>query len=107
MSFDPRSEFHMPSSSRPPLLGSFALIAIVIGVGAAAFAYTAGWFSPQRLTPDKFVAAFAPPSGVAVGHRRNHAKGICFTGIFEANGADLNFRRPRFFRAGSIRCLGA
>jgi hypothetical protein len=36
--------------------------------------------------PGKLVAAFAPPSGVALGHRRNHAKGICFTGIFKANG---------------------
>jgi catalase len=34
-------------------LGSLTLtlIAIVIGAGAAAFAYTAGWFSPERLAP--------------------------------------------------------
>jgi catalase len=31
------------------------------------------------------VAALAPPTGPALGHRRNHAKGICFTGEFEAN----------------------
>jgi catalase len=30
-------------------LGLLALIAIVIGIGAAGFAYTAGWFSPERL----------------------------------------------------------
>ena len=96
----------MPSSSRPPLLGSFALIAIVIGVGAAAFAYTAGWFSPQRLTPDKFVAAFAPPSGVALGHRRNHAKGICFTGIFEANGAGSELSQAQVFSRGEYPVLG-
>src|SRR5580704_13695962 len=106
MSFDPRSEFHMPSSSRPPLLGSFALIAIVIGVGAAAFAYTAGWFSPQRLTPDKFVAAFAPPSGIALGHRRNHAKGICFTGVFEANGAGSEISHASVLARGQDPVLG-
>jgi catalase len=63
-------------------LGSLTLIVIV--AGAAAFAYTAGWFSPERLTPGRLVAALAPPTGPALGHRRNHAKGICFTGVFEA-----------------------
>ena len=52
----------MAAAHRPPVLGSLALIAIVIGLGAAIFAYTAGWFSPRRLTPDKVVAAFAPPT---------------------------------------------
>jgi catalase len=39
------------------VFGSLVLIAAVIAGGTAAFAYTAGWFSPQRLTPDKFVDA--------------------------------------------------
>src|SRR5271170_2373551 len=60
------------------VLGSLVLIAVVLAGGAAAFTYTAGWFSPQRLTPDKLADALAPPTGVALGHRRNHAKGICF-----------------------------
>ena len=46
----------MAAAHRPPMLGSLALIAIVIGLVAAIFAYTAGWFSPQRLTPDKLRA---------------------------------------------------
>lgn len=44
-------------------LGSLVLIAAVLGGGAAAFAYTAGGFRPD---------------GAPLGHRRNHAKGICF-----------------------------
>jgi catalase len=88
------------------VLGSLALIAIVIGLGAAIFAYTAGWFSPQRLTPDKVVAAFAPPSGAALGHRRNHAKGICFTGVFEANGAGSELSRAQVFARGQYPVLG-
>ena len=67
--------------------GSLVLIAVIVGGVAAAFAYTAGWLTPDRLTPNKIVAALAPPTGPALGHRRNHAKGICFTGVFEANGA--------------------
>jgi catalase len=59
-------------------LGSLVLIAAVLGGGAATFAYTAGWFSPQRLTPEKMVEALTPPGIDPIGHRRNHAKGICF-----------------------------
>ena len=87
-------------------LGSLTLIAIVIGAGAAAFAYTAGWFSPERLTPTRLVAALAPPAGPALGHRRNHAKGICFTGVFEANGAGSELSRAQVFARGQYPVLG-
>jgi catalase len=97
------------AAARPPvfgLFGSLALIAIVIGLGAALFAYTAGWFSPQRLTPDKVVAAFAAPGDEVLGHRRNHAKGICFTGVFEANGAGSELSRAQVFVRGQYPVLG-
>jgi catalase len=89
-----------------PGIRSLALIAVVIGAGAVAFAYTAGWFSPQRLTPGKVVEAFAPPTGAALGHRRNHAKGICFTGSFEANGAGSALSQARVFVRGQYPVLG-
>jgi catalase len=88
------------------VFGSLVLIAVVIGCGAAAFAYTAGWFSPQRLTPDRFVEAFTPPSGPPLGHRRNHAKGICFTGVFEANGAGSALSHAQVFARGQYPVLG-
>lgn len=87
-------------------LGSLVLIAAVVGVGGAAFAYTAGWLSPQRLTPDKVVAALAPPGGAAPGHRRNHAKGICFTGVFESNGAGAALSKAQLFAKGQYPALG-
>jgi catalase len=97
----------MAAAQRPPLLGSLALIAIVIGLSAALFAYTAGWFSPRRLTPDKVVAAFSPPNDTTVlGHRRNHAKGICFTGVFEANGAGSELSKAAVFVRGEYPVLG-
>jgi catalase len=96
----------MPAPRGVAMLGSLALIAVVIGAAAAAFAYTAGWFSPRRLTPDKFVAAFAPPTGPSLGHRRNHAKGICFTGVFEANGAGSELSRAQVFVGGQYPVLG-
>jgi catalase len=96
----------MPAPQRSPAFGSLVLIAVVIGAGAATFAYTAGWFSPQRLTPGKLVAAFAPPTGAALGHRRNHAKGICFTGVFEADGAGSELSQARVFVKGQYPVLG-
>ena len=87
-------------------LGSLALIAIVIGAGAVAFAYTAGWLSPERLTPGRLVGALAPSTGPALGHRRNHAKGICFTGVFEANGAGSGLSRAQVFARGQYPVLG-
>jgi catalase len=95
-----------PQSPPPPAFGSLALIAIVVAAGAAAFAYTAGWLSPERLTPEKLVAALAPPTGPAPGHRRNHAKGICFTGIFESNGAGSQLSKAQVFARGQYPALG-
>ena len=88
------------------ILGSLALIAVVIGGAAVAFAYTAGWFSPQRLTPDKLVDAFTPATGEPLGHRKNHAKGICFTGTFEANGAGSALSDAQVFSRGQFPVLG-
>jgi catalase len=90
----------------PSVVGRLLLIAAILGAAAAAFAYTAGWLSPQRLTPDKLVDAFAPPTGAAPGHRRNHAKGICFTGMFEANGAGAALSRAQVFARGQYPVVG-
>jgi catalase len=72
----------------------------------AAFAFTAGWLSPGRLTPAKIVNALAPPGGPALGFRRNHAKGICFTGSFESNGAAAALSKAPMFAAGSYPVTG-
>lgn len=99
----------MPQPKRSPgraALGSFALIAVIVGAGAAAFAYTAGWLSPQRLTPEKLVSALAPPGGPAPGHRRNHTKGICFTGVFDSNGAGAELSKAQVFAKGQYPALG-
>ena len=99
----------MSLPSQPPArvaLGPLMFIALVVAAIAAVFAYTAGWLSPQRLTPNKVVAAFAPPGGPALGHRRNHVKGICFTGFFEANGAGSSLSEAPMFRPGQYPAIG-
>jgi catalase len=95
---------HQPSVRS--VFGSLVLIAVVIGAAAAAFAYTAGWFSPQRLTPAKVVDAFDLRTPMPLGHRRNHAKGICFTGMFEANGAGSALSYAEVFIRGQYPVLG-
>jgi len=97
----------------PPLLkpgraalGSLALIAVVVAIAAGAFAYTAGWLSPRRLTPTRLVAAFAPPGGPALGRRRNHVRGVCFTGTFEANGAGTALSRAPMLARGQYPVVG-
>jgi catalase len=52
------------------------------------------------------VSALAPPGGPAAGHRRNHAKGICFTGFFEANGAGSALSKAQVFQTGSYPVIG-
>src|SRR5271163_3230817 len=99
----------MVDSSKSPgtfRLGPLLFIAAVVGIVAIAFAYTAGWLSPHRLTPKKLVAGLAPPGGPALGHRRNHTKGICFTGTFEANGAGSALSKATVFAPGQYPVVG-
>ena len=95
----------MPGSQRSAL-GSLVLIAAVVGFSVGAFAYTAGWLTPGRLTSAELVSALAPPGGAALGHRRNHAKGVCFTGSFEANGNAVALSKAPLFIAGQYPVLG-
>jgi len=81
-------------------------LALVVGAAAAAFAYTAGWFSPDRLTPEKMIEALSRRGGNPLGHRRNHAKGVCFTGEFEANGAGTRLSTAPMLAAGHYPVIG-
>ncbi|WP_206064111.1 catalase family peroxidase [Oleiagrimonas sp. C23AA] len=73
-----------PSSSRPGLWRWALVIAPVLLV-LLIIAYVAGWLSPHRLTPDRFINQFQTNGGVHPGLRRNHAKGVCVAGYFQGN----------------------
>ncbi len=100
----------MTEPSRLPVrsaLGALVLIAIIVGGAAAAFAYPAGWLSPGRLSGARLVAAFTPPGDKPpLGHRRNHAKGICFTGVFDASGDGEALSYAQVFAHGEYRAVG-
>jgi catalase len=88
------------------VLGGSLAIALVLCGSAAAFAYTAGWLAPQRLTPARMVDALSARGGDPVGHRRNHAKGVCFTGIFSASGEGLALSSAPMFHPGEYPVIG-
>ncbi len=58
-------------------------IGVVLAATAGAFAYTGGFLTPQRLSPNHFVDAMQTAAGGPhEGFRRAHAKGICVAGHF-------------------------
>jgi catalase len=62
-----------------------ATFLIVVGV-AGAFALAGGWLTPHALTPARMIDTFETVNGPHPGFRRNHAKGVCFSGYFISNG---------------------
>ena len=58
-------------------------IGAVLAATAAGFAYTGGFLTPQRLSPNHFIDAMETAAGGPhEGFRRAHAKGICIAGHF-------------------------
>lgn len=95
-----------PTSAPPNLPLRLAAIAVAVGGLAAAFAFAAGLFTPQRLTPAKLVNVLEQNGGVHPAYRRNHAKGICVVGHFESNGAGSEVSRAAVFAKGSVPIVG-
>lgn len=75
-------------------------------VGATAFAYVGGWFGPRRRTPGRMLAALSDRGGDPLGHRRNQAKGVCFFGTFQANGAGGGYSTAPMLVAGIYSVIG-
>jgi catalase len=87
------------------MLSRAAAIVVIIAGIVGAFAYTGGWFSPQRLTPARFIDTFEAVNGRHPGFRRNHAKGVCVTGFFESNGNAVRISKAVVFRPGRMRVI--
>src|SRR5580704_7636644 len=96
---------HTPLSPAA-LAGRLAVIGGLVFTSALAFAYAGGWLTPDRLTPTRMVAALSDRGGNPLGHRRNHSKGMCFTGVFEANGAASQYSVAPMLVAGTYPVVG-
>jgi len=98
--------FKAATATNPGLLVRLGAIGAVLLSVTGAFAYTGGWLSPSRLTPDRMMAAFRDANGTHVGFRRNHAKGVCVTGWFESSGQAAAVSKAAVFRPGRVPVIG-
>ena len=82
------------------------MLVAIVGSIALAFAYSGGWLSPRTLTPARFTDGFESVNGPHPGFRRNHAKGVCVSGYFEANGNAAALCKSSVFKSGRIPVIG-
>ncbi|MFI5030570.1 MAG: catalase family peroxidase [Reyranellales bacterium] len=92
--------------TKPASLVRLGGIGVVVLAIAAAFAGTAGWFSPDRLGPDQMIDRFEAVNGDHPGFRRNHAKGVCLLGTFESNGNAARLSTAPVFAPGRTPVIG-
>lgn len=102
---DEKTQPNPPKLSTASLLLRLGVIGVIIGGAAGLFAYSGGWLSPRELTPARFADTFEKLNGVHPGFRRNHAKGLCATGYFEANGNAVSLSKAGIFAAGRVPVL--
>jgi len=96
----------VPELDRRALWTRLAIVGVILAAVAAAFAWAAGWLTPQRVTPATFIDEFQKIDGVHPGFRRNHSKGICFTGFFDGNSAATKYSKAVVFTEQHVPTIG-
>lgn len=90
----------------PRNLGSLVAIGVVMAGTVGAFAYAGGFLTPHRLSPGKVVDQFQRTNGPHPGFRRNHPKGVCFSGRFDSDGAGRTISKAALFAPGATPVFG-
>jgi catalase len=93
-----------PGSMR--FIGRLLPVLIILAGVMGLFAYTGGWLSLHRLTPTRMIDRFEQVNGVHPGFRRNHAKGVCFSGYFDSNGQGVALSKAAVFQTGRCPVIG-
>jgi catalase len=88
------------------MVARLAIIGVLLLGVVGAFLYLGGWFSPQKLTPSRFVDGFERANGVHSGFRRNHAKGVGVRGFFDSNGQGARLSKAVVFQSGRVPVIG-
>jgi catalase len=96
---------HAPLSPSA-VAGRLVLIGGVLFASALAFAYAGGWLTPDRLTPTRMVASFERPGWESSRPSSQPSKGICFAGVFDANGAGSRYSVAPMLVAGRYPVVG-
>jgi catalase len=82
------------------LIARFSAIALAVGVPALAFAWTAGWLAPARLSGADVADVLERHNGEHPGFRRAHEKGACVVGHFDSNGRGQALSKAAVFAPG-------
>jgi catalase len=95
-----------PALGKGPLAARFAALGVIVLGVAGAFAFAGGWLTPNGLTGARIIDRFEQLSGPQPGFRRNHAKGVGFTGFFESNGQGEALSKASVFKPGRVPVIG-
>jgi catalase len=81
-------------------------IALTVAGLALAFAWTAGWLTPSRLSGADVADALERHNGEHPGFRRAHEKGVCVVGHFDSNGRGQALSKAAVFAPGRTPVFG-
>ncbi|KTS95397.1 catalase family peroxidase [Pseudomonas parafulva] len=82
-----------------------AIGAVMLAAGTG-FAYSAGWLGQSALTPQRIIDTFEAQAGHYPGYRKNHAKGLCVSGYFQASGQAASLSTARAFTQAHVPVTG-
>src|SRR5689334_13103279 len=91
------------SSCRLVFLVPIGLALILL---VACFAWAGGWIGPSRIGGYTLVEALKGNGGNYPGYRAAHAKGLCFDGYFDANGAGVALSSANVLAPGRYPVIG-
>ncbi len=108
MQNDPKEPLAQPPShvSTRGSIVRLASVVLIVAAVAGLFAYAGGWLTPHRLTPSRMADTFEQTNGRHPGFRRNHAKGLCFSGYFDSNGHGVVLSKAAVFAVGRVPVIG-
>jgi catalase len=98
-----------PQPPRPgpaSLVTRHLLVFLIVATVTGSFLCVGGWFSPHALTPARMIDTFELANGPHPGFRRNHAKGVGFSGYFDSNGAGVELSKASIFLPGRVPVIG-